>query len=98
MTCLPKCVHYDIIEKAAYKQFNKKIPSDSEFFGTGRMKKGYGVEPMYRILSENNDYIETHNALMDALDELKIMGFLNYRVKNYSVIREKLQQLSLHST
>lgn len=77
---------YDIIEKAAYKQFNKKIPNSSEFWGTGRLKRGYGVESIYRILSENDGYIETHNALIDALDELKIMEFLKYSLKNYSSI------------
>lgn len=87
---LPELASYrwhDIIEKAAYKQCNKKIPKDSEFWGTGRLKKGFGVEAMYHLLTENSSYRETHNALMDALDELVIMKFLNYRVISYGAIK-----------
>ena len=34
------------------------------------------MEPMLRLLSGKNSYQETHNALDDALDELKIMQLL----------------------
>jgi len=78
---------HDIIEKAAYKQTNKKIPADSDFYGTGRLKKGYGVESMYRLLADDVNYIETHNALIDALDELKIMEFLKFRVAQYTILK-----------
>ena len=36
------------------------------------MKRGYGVESMLRLLSGNCAYRETHNGLLDALDELKM--------------------------
>lgn len=78
---------HDIMEKAAYRQTNKKIPANSEFYGTGRLKKGYGVEAIYRLLADDTSYNETHNALMDALDELEIMRHLEYRVIHYGVMR-----------
>ena len=74
---------YDIMRLAAYRQFNPCIPSDAECFSTGRMKRGYGVEPMLRMLSGRRSYYETHNALHDALDELKIMHLLGYRLEEY---------------
>ena len=77
---------HDIIEKAAYKQFNNKIPADSVFYGTGRLVRGYTVEDMYRLLVKPR-YRETHNALMDTLDELEIMKALGYRVGEYGVIK-----------
>ena len=79
------CWH-DIIEKAAYKQTNKKIPADSDFYGTGRLKRGYSMEAMYRLLTEDVNYLETHNALIDAFDELEIMKLLKFRVARYKVI------------
>lgn len=49
--CLPElgCYSwYDIMRLAAYKQYNKMIPDNVECCGTGRMKRGYGVEQIYR--------------------------------------------------
>lgn len=70
---------YDIMALAAYRQYNKKIPADAECCSTGRLKRGFGVEPMLRLLSGNCTYCETHNALYDAMDELQIMRLLAYR-------------------
>lgn len=74
---------YDIMRLAAYRQYNPRIPSGAECFSTGRMKRGYGVEAMLRILSGENAYCETHNALDDAMDELQIMRLLGYLATDY---------------
>lgn len=74
---------YDIMRLAAYRQFNSCIPGDAECFSTGRMKRGYGVEPMLRLLSGRRGYHETHNALHDAMDELEIMRLLGYKLEDY---------------
>ncbi len=74
---------FDIMRLAAYRQYNPKIPANAACFSTGRMKRGYGVEPMLRILSGETAYNETHNALQDAMDELQIMQLLGYRLSKY---------------
>lgn len=78
---------YDIMKIAAYRQHNPKIPSYAECYGTGRLKRGYGVESIYRILSEDLAYCEMHNALADAIDELEIMRFLNQELGKYVLAR-----------
>lgn len=78
---LPELNHlvwHDIMKLAAYRQHNPKIPSCAECYGTGRLKRGYGVESIYRLLSEDLAYCEMHNALTDAIDELEIMRLLNH--------------------
>ncbi|MDE6132774.1 MAG: hypothetical protein K2G04_05315, partial [Oscillospiraceae bacterium] len=74
---------YDIMRLAAYKQFNSKIPPDAELYSTGKLKSGYGVENIYRMLSGNNKYCEMHNALQDAADELEIMRMLDLKTERY---------------
>lgn len=74
---------YDIMALAAYRQTNPRIPADAELCSTGRLKRGYGVEPMLRLLSGNPAYQETHNALFDALDELEILRLLGHGVHKY---------------
>lgn len=74
---------YDIMKLAAYRQYNPKIPKNAECYGTGRLKRGYGVESIYRMLSGDSGYCEIHNALTDAIDELEIMRMLNLDTKNY---------------
>lgn len=74
---------YDIMRLAAYRQYNRKIPAHADCCLTGRLKRNYGVEPMYRLLCEENCYRETHNALHDAVDELKIMQALGYPLSSY---------------
>ena len=76
---------YDIIKIAAYKQYNSKIPEYAECCKTGRLKRNYGVEPMIRMLSGDYGYFETHNALYDALDELRIMQLLGLPLDTYNV-------------
>ena len=77
---------YDIMRLAAYRQYNPRIPACADCYGTGRLKRGYGVESMLRLLSGNHTYCETHNALFDALDELEIMGFLNHPLSDYPIL------------
>lgn len=74
---------YDIMRLAAYRQFNPRIPATADCCSTGRLKRGYGVEPMLRLLSGNRTYHETHNALFDALDELEITHLMGCRLEDY---------------
>ncbi|MBR2423194.1 MAG: hypothetical protein IKB09_12740 [Oscillospiraceae bacterium] len=74
---------FDIMRLAAYRQYNPCIPDCADCFSTGRLKRGYGVEPMLRLLSGRHRYRETHNAVLDALDELSIMRLLNIPVSEY---------------
>lgn len=77
---------HDIMRLAAYRQSNSKIPANADCFSTGRLKRGYGVEPMLRILSGNRVYHESHNAYYDALDELEIMRLLGHSVDCYPTL------------
>ena len=70
---------------AAYRQHNSRIPDCLPCCKTGRLKRGYGVEPMLQILGVE-DYCETHNAVIDARDELKIMEILDYEIDFYPEI------------
>lgn len=74
---------YDIMRLAAYREHNPKIPTTADCCSTGRLKRGYGVEPMLRLLSGNHTYHESHNAFFDAMDELEIMHLLGHRLSNY---------------
>lgn len=75
----------DIMRLAAYRQYNSKIPKHIECCSTGKMKSGYGVEPILRMLSSNSYYTETHNAYFDALDELKIVQLLEHDLEKYDL-------------
>ena len=75
---------YDIMRLAAYRQHNPKIPADAYLCSTGRLKRGYGVEPMLRLLSGNRTYRETHNAVFDAVDELEIIHLLRQNLDEYN--------------
>lgn len=77
---------HDIMRLAAYIQYNPMIPHGAPLYSTGRMKSGYGVQSMLRILTGNYNYCETHNALLDALDELKIMSLLGHPIDMYGKI------------
>ena len=74
---------YDIMRLAAYRQFNPCIPKDADCFSTGRMKRGYGVEAVLRMLSKDRFYHESHSALGDALDELEIIRLLGHPLSSY---------------
>ena len=74
---------FDIMRLAAYRQYNTAIPDCADCFATGRLKRGYGVEPILRLLSGKARYRETHNAVLDALDELSIMRLMNISLDQY---------------
>lgn len=74
---------FDIMRLAAYRQYNPCIPACADCYSTGRLKRGYGVEPMLRLLSGKCRYRETHNAVLDALDELSIMRLLDIPLSRY---------------
>ncbi len=83
--CLPELgrfVWHDILRLAAYKQYNHAIPENAECCGTGRLKRGYGVENILSMFGER-DYRELHNALTDAVDELRIMKYLGHGIGRY---------------
>ena len=86
---LPELSDYawkDIMKLAAYRQHNPSIPADCPCCKTGRMKSGYGVEPVMRLLSGDQRYEEVHNALCDAEDELRIMQLLGHDIDRYPVL------------
>ncbi len=74
---------YDIMRLAAYRQTNPAIPATADCCSTGRLKRGYGVEAMLRLLRCDQGYRETHNALGDALDELEILRLLGHPIETY---------------
>ena len=74
---------FDIMRLAAYRQYNPKIPACADCFSTGKLKRGYGVEAMLRLLSNDPSYHESHNAFFDALEELEIMRLLGHPLKCY---------------
>ena len=77
---------YDIMQVAAYRQYNNAIPYTYECYKTGRLKKNYGVQPIYQMLSGDYSYIEKHNALTDAIDESMIMKMLECDISVYKKI------------
>ncbi|MBP3238682.1 MAG: hypothetical protein J6M24_06355 [Lachnospiraceae bacterium] len=72
----------DIMKIGAYRQFNSKISEHADCCNTGRLRRNYGVESIYRMLS-GTYYSEKHNALTDAIDELKIMEMLGHSIGVY---------------
>lgn len=76
---------YDIMRLAAYRQYNRAIPDSADCCKTGKLKQGYGVENILRMLSKNEGYNEMHNALSDAQDELKIMELLGCEIGEYEI-------------
>ena len=78
---------YDIMKLAAYKQYNHSIPECADCCGTGRLKRNYGVESIMHMLTDSCRYREVHNALCDAVDELKIMRLLGHDFDVYKIAR-----------
>lgn len=77
---------HDIMEIAANKNHNPYIPDDSPCNRKGKLKRGYGVESMLRMMGDEN-YIETHIAILDAIDELRIMKLLGHDIHYYPKLR-----------
>lgn len=78
---------YDIMRLAAYRQYNTAIPDSAECFKTGRLKWGYGVESILKMLRKGEKYTETHNAVCDAQDELEIIRLLGHEIREYEIAR-----------
>jgi len=78
---------YDIMRLAAYRQYNPAIPDSADCCKTGRLKSGYGVEDILKMLGKNKKYSETHNAVLDAQDELEIMQLLGHGLRIYEIAR-----------
>lgn len=76
---------YDIMRLAAYRQYNSAIPASADCFGTGRLKRGYSVEDVLKMLRKSRQYSETHNAVLDAHDELEIMQLLGHEIGEYDI-------------
>lgn len=76
---------YDIMRLASYRQYNKAIPDCADCYKTGRLKRGYGVESILQMLRKNCGYRETHNAVLDAEDELEIMQLLGHEINVYDI-------------
>ena len=76
---------YDIMRMAAYRQYNRAIPDYADCYRTGKLKHGYGVENILKMLSKNTGYSETHNAVLDAEDELQIMQLLGHEIRTYDI-------------
>lgn len=81
----------DIMELAAYKQTNPRIPAGTPLCRTGRLKT-YNAQYMFRLLSGNDAYTEVHNALCDAEDELQIMTLLQQDLLRYPCIHHKTER------
>ena len=74
---------YDIMRLAAYKQYNSAITEIMACCKTGRLRTNYGVEPITRMLTGDNYYCEIHNAIYDAVDELRIIELLGHELSQY---------------
>lgn len=77
---------YDIMRMAAYRQYNPYIPACAECCKTGRLKRGYKVDDILKMI-RGTGYRESHNAVQDALDELEIMKHLNHPLEEYGIAR-----------
>ncbi|WP_010320977.1 hypothetical protein [Mesomycoplasma ovipneumoniae] len=75
--------HNDISIFAKSKQFNKHIPLNAELTKKGDLKSGWNAQNIYRMLTKDQSYIETHNALLDAMDELRIMELLGLDIETF---------------
>lgn len=83
--CLPELREFewhDILKMAAYRQYNPAIPANAKCCATGRLKSGYKVGDMLVMFGEKG-YCEMHNALTDAVDELRIMRYLGHPIGRY---------------
>ena len=87
LTTLPSDEWYDIMKIAAYKQNNPFLTDEFEYCATGRLKKNYNVEFMYKLLSGKESYKEIHNAYQDAVDELELMRMLKIPIEKYKVAK-----------
>ena len=85
---LRKFKWFDIMRLAAYKQHNRFIAEDADYYPvSGRLKRGYGVQPIYKMVTGNTNYKEKHNGYHDAEDELLIMKKLGLPLESYNIAK-----------
>lgn len=72
----------DILPIAANRNFNAKLPANCEYFSTGLLKHGRGVQNVMRLIYWQG-FTELHNGLQDALDELQLMQLVNQPLSVY---------------
>ena len=89
---------FDIMRIAAYRQFNPRIPAMAPVCSTGRMKSRYGVQDMFQYLSGDYTYREIHNALDDAMGELRLMQLLSRKIDQYIPMAENPKEKNKDST
>ena len=75
---------YDIMPIAANRNYNCMISKHADCYENGLLKRRYGIEPIIRCLYNTKDYHQTHNALFNAVDELKIIQRLGYSLNSYN--------------
>lgn len=73
----------DIAPLATNECSKKFILNDEKYYSSECVKRKYRVRSIVRMVSGNDFYTETHNALFDAVDELKIMQYLRYTLESY---------------
>lgn len=61
---------FDLMPPARNIQTNRHITPDMKLFSTGNLRKGYSVDKMLKYVLNVS---ETHNAMVDALDESLIL-------------------------
>ncbi len=95
-----KCLHElhnyvwrDILPIAANRNFNDKLPDNCEYFSTGLLKSGRGLQNVMRLVYFCG-FTEQHNALQDSLDELQLMQLVNQPLSAYHPYKPKQQSLS----
>lgn len=89
--CLRELNNYvwrDILPIAANRNTNSMLPDNCEYFRTGLLKRGRGVENVMRLIYFRG-YTEMHNGLQDALDELQLMQLLNQPLDVYPEYKQK---------
>lgn len=88
MTELHGYVWRDILPIAANRNTNDKLPDGCEYFSTGLLKHGRGLQSIMQMVFWRG-YNETHNALQDAVDELHLMQILGHPVAVYRECKPK---------
>ncbi|WFQ90868.1 hypothetical protein MFERI13461_00293 [Mycoplasma feriruminatoris] len=79
--------YYDISVIAKNIHLNDSLSKSADINVDGALRKNYGVQNIYKELSGDWLYIERHNALLDAIDELEIMRMLELSYKAFKVKR-----------
>lgn len=89
--CLYELHNYvwrDILPIAANRNYNTKLPDNCEYFSTGLLKHGRGVQNVMRLIYWQG-FTELHNGLQDALDELQLMQLINQPLEVYREYKPK---------